>query len=197
MKLPALPKVASRLLLAAAAGAGLALLLPVISPWPVSETFSGFLWGISAGCLFGGLLRWHMPDACETGSPALRKRYLREFLPPMVGYVIALFVSIWLLKRVDEPGLRALVALLPVPPIGMALRAIIRYIRDVDELQQRIELEAVSFAAAFVSMVYIAGGFLQLAKVIDIPSGVAMIWVFPLICVSYGMAKLVVARRFQ
>jgi hypothetical protein len=64
-------------------------------------------------------------------------------------------------------------------------------------MQQRIELEAVSFAAAFVSMMYIAGGFLQLAKVIDIPSGVAMIWVFPLICLSYGLAKMVVSRRFQ
>ena len=81
--------------------------------------------------------------------------------------------------------------------IGMALRAIIRYIRDVDELQQKIELEAVSFAAAFVSMVYVTGAFLQLAKVIDIPSGVAMLWVFPLICASYGLAKMVVARRYQ
>ena len=58
-------------------------------------------------------------------------------------------------------------------------------------------MEAVSFAAAFVSMSYIAGGFLQLAKVIDIPSGVAMIWVFPMICASYGLAKIVVARRYQ
>ena len=86
---------------------------------------------------------------------------------------------------------------MPVPAIGMALRAIIRYIRDVDELQQRIELEAVSFAAAFVSMAYVTGAFLQLAKVIDIPSGVAMIWVFPLICASYGLAKIVVARRYR
>lgn len=193
----AMPKVAVRLLVVAVLCAGMALILPHVSPWPVTDTASGFLYGIAAGCFFGGLLRWRMPDACDTGTPALRSRYLREFLPAMAGYVFTLFLSVWLLKRVDEPGLRALIALLPVPAIGLALRAIIRYIRDVDELQQRIELEAVSFAAAFVSMVYIAGGFLQLAKVIDIPSGVAMIWVFPTICLSYGLAKLVVARRFQ
>ena len=193
----AMPKFAVGLLVAAALCVGAALVLPYVSPWPVTDTASGFLYGIGAGCFFAGLLRWRMPDACDTGTPALRSRYLREFLPAMAGYVVTLFLSVWLLKRVDEPGLRALIALLPVPAIGMALRAIIRYIRDVDELQQRIELEAVSFAAAFVSMVYIAGGFLQLAKVIDIPSGVAMIWVFPLICASYGLAKMVVARRFQ
>ncbi len=176
--------------------AAVALVLPQVSPWPLTETASGFLYGISAGCLFGALLRWRMPDPCDSGTPALRSRYMREFVPAMVGYVITLFLSVWLLKRIDEPGLRALVALLPVPAIGMALRAIIRYIRDVDELQQRIELQAVSFSAAFVSMAYVTGGFLQMAKVIDIPSGVAMIWVFPLICVSYGLAKMVVARRY-
>ena len=190
------PKMSARLLFAAVFFAGMALVLPYVS-WPLTETASGFLYGIAAGCLFGGLLRWRMPHPCDTGTPALRSRYLREFLPAMAAYVLTLFLSIWLLKRVEEPGLRALVALMPVPTIGMALRAIIRYIRDVDELQQRIELEAVSFAAAFVSMVYITGGFLQLAKVVDIPSGVAMIWVFPMICASYGLAKIVVARRYQ
>ena len=193
----AMPKISLRLMLAAALCAAMALALPHVSPWPLTETASGFLYGITAGCLFGALVRWRMSDACDSGTPALRSRYLREFLPAMAGYVITLFLSVWLLKRVDEPGLRALVALLPVPAIGLALRAIIRYIRDVDELQQRIELEAVSFAAAFVSMMYVTGGFLQLAKVIDIPSAMAMIWVFPLICASYGLAKLVVARRFQ
>lgn len=186
-----------KILAVGAAFALLALGLPLVSPWPVGETFVGFLYGIAAGCVFAALLRRFMPAPCDTGTPALRSRYMREFVPAMVAYVVMLFLSVWLLKRVDEPGLRALIALLPVPAIGMAVRAIIRYIRDVDELQQRIELEAVSFAAAFISMLYIAGGFLQLAKVIDIPSGVAMIWVFPLVCGSYGLAKLVVSRRFQ
>ncbi|MEO6155838.1 MAG: hypothetical protein ABIP16_08955, partial [Thermomonas sp.] len=143
-----MPKVAVRWLVAAALCAVMALVFPYVSPWPVSETFSGFMYGIAAGCFFGGMLRWRMPDPCDSGTPALRSRYLREFLPAMAGYVVTLFLSVWLLKRVDEPGLRSLVALLPVPAIGMAIRAIIRYIRDVDELQQRIELEAISFASA-------------------------------------------------
>lgn len=192
-----MPKISQRLMIAAALSAAMAIALPHVSPWPVPDFVTGVFFGVAGGLLFGGLLRWRMPDPCDTGTPALRSRYLREFLPAMVGYVVTVFLSVWLLKRgIDQPGLRALVALLPVPAIGLALRAIIRYIRDVDELQQRIELEAVSFAAAFVSMVYVTGGFLQLAKVIDIPSAVSMIWVFPLICLSYGLAKMVVARRY-
>lgn len=186
-----------RFLVAGAICALIALALPLVSPWPVPEMLSGFLYGIAAGCVLGALLRWRLPAPCDVATPALRTRYLREFMPAMAGYVVALFASIWLLKHVDDPGLRALVALLPVPAIAMALRAIVRYIRDADELQQRIELEAVSFATAFVSLLYLAAGFLQSAKVIDVPASAAMIWVFPLVCLCYGVAKVVVARRFQ
>ena len=88
-------------------------------------------------------------------------------------------------------------ALLPVLPIGFALRAIMRFVRGVDEMQQRIELESIAFATALVSLLYLAGGFLQLARVIDLPAGLAMTMVFPLTCGVYGAAKLVVAGRFR
>ncbi|WP_305805315.1 hypothetical protein [Stenotrophomonas sp. YIM B06876] len=161
------------------------------------ETFSGILFGMAAGLLFAALLRRLMPDGCAAAPPALRKRYTREVTLAMAGYGVLLVLSIWLLKRVDGTVLRALIALLPVPPIVLMLRAMIRYIRDADELQQRIELEAVSFATALISLIYLTGGFLQSAKVIDVPSHVAMIWVFPLVCLAYGLAKAVVARRYQ
>ena len=165
--------------------------------WPIAQTLLGMLAGLGAGGLLLALLLWWSPDICESTQPALQRRYLREFMPAMLGYVLALFLSMWLLKRVDEPILRALVALLPVAPIALVLRAIVRYIRDTDELQRQIELEAVSFATASISLLYMSGGFLQLAKVIDVPSGVAMLWVFPLICLVYGLAKILVARRYR
>jgi len=73
----------------------------------------------------------------------------------------------------------------------------IRYIRDVDELQQRIELQAVSFATACVSLLYLTGGLLQAARVLDVPASAAMIWVFPLVCLAYGLAKIAVSRRYR
>jgi len=30
-----------------------------------------------------------------------------------------------------------------------------------------------------------------------VPSAAAMIWVFPLVCLSYGLAKAVVVRRYN
>ena len=64
------------------------------------------------------------------------------------------------------------------------------------ELQRRIETEAIGIASLLVSVLYFAGGLLQLAEVIEIAAGVAMIWVFPLLCASYGIAKIVLTRRY-
>ncbi|MGH8053781.1 MAG: hypothetical protein ACREP4_07660 [Stenotrophomonas sp.] len=158
---------------------------------------SKLLLGIATGLGIAAILRRLMPEDCDAAPQALRKRYTREVVIAMTAYALLLVVSILLLKQVDGTLLRALIALLPVPPMVLVLRAMIRYIRDVDELQQRIELEAVSFATAFVSLLYLTGGFLQSAKVIDVPSNVAMIWVFPLVCLAYGLAKAVVARRYH
>lgn len=179
--------------------AGLLLFAALVLPQvvPLSDMLQGLLYGLGGGTLGAAMLRRHMPPACEVSTPALQRRYLREFLPPMVAYVVVLFLSMWLLKRIDGPsGLRAVVALLPALPIALALRAIVRYIRDADEMQRRIELEAVSIATACVALLSMSAGFLQLAKVIDIPAGVAMIWVFPLTCLGYGLAKAVVSRRY-
>jgi uncharacterized membrane protein len=177
-----------------------AIAAPSLLPRPLPDFVSGMLYGMGgAALLWAAVLAAfgsRLPDPCDSSTPALRRRYLREFIPPMVAYVVATLLSVWWLRSIDATWLRTIVALLPVPAVALAMRAIMRYIRDADELQRRIELEAVSFATALVSLVYLAAGFLQTAKVIDIPSSVAMIWVFPLICLSYGLAKLAIARRF-
>ncbi len=136
-------------------------------------------------------------DASAVATPSLRRRYTRELMVAMTAYALVLFASVWLLKHVEALPLRVALALAPVVPIGFAVRAMVRFIRDIDEMQQRIELEAISIATVFVSMLYMTGGFLQSAKLIDIPGATAMIWLFPLVTFSYGMAKAIVARRYQ
>jgi len=174
---------------------GLALLRLV--PGDTGQTLSGICIGMAVSLSFVALLRRQLSSACDTAPPALRRRYSREMMVAMGTYVVLLVLSIALLKRVEGTALRACIALLPVPSIAMTLRAMIRYIRDVDELQQRIELQAVSFAAAFVSLLYLTGGLLQAARVLDIPASAAMIWVFPMVCLAYGLAKIVVSRRYH
>lgn len=175
---------------------GAALALDHWAPGQVPGIVRGLLYGLGAGAIVGSLLFVRFSNTCDMSTPTQRRRYLREVTPVAIGYTAAVIGSVFLLRHIDAPALRAAVALLPVPFVALLLRAIVRYIRDADELQRRIEVEAVSFAAAFVSLVYFGAGLLQVAKVIDVPSGVAMIWVFPMLSITYGIAKLFVSRRY-
>ncbi len=159
--------------------------------------------GIGVGYLLAGVLLRLMPrwwrEYCddEYARPAGR-RYIRAMWPILIGYSLILFFSGWMLKRgIESIPLRALVALLPVLPLLLLLRVALRYLRETDELQRRIEIEAIGIASLLVSMVYFGGGLLVQAKVLDLQAGVVMIWVFPLVMVFYGIAKFFAVRRYR
>ena len=143
----------------------------------------------------GATLRWRV-DLCDSAPRALRHRYFREFTPPMLGYVAVMLFWKRLLASVDTTWLRVAVAVLPAIMVLLALRAIMRYVRDSDEMQRRIELESIALAAGFTSAAFLTAGFLQSAKLLAVQGSTAMLMVFPAICLAYGLAKLVIARRY-
>lgn len=168
-----------------------------------SDTRVGLLTGMGAGLLvlvvaLHLLPRWWRDHCEEEYSSRASRDYRRRMWPAMILYTAIVFASTWLLKRYQMAmPLRALIAIAPALPISFVMFAFLRYLRTVDEMQRRIEMEAVGVAALVVSQVYLAGGFLQLGKVIDVSSGVAMIWVFPLMCFSYAIGKFLATRRYR
>jgi hypothetical protein len=181
-------------------GLGLAFLalawVAHLAAWPVSDQVLGILAGFGVGSAFSAVLLWFMPDT--GGMPkALMHRYYRDLIPAMSAYIAVMLVWKKLLGWVEAPALRVLVALLPALLIIWIMRAFVRYVGDSDELQRRIELESGAVAGMVVSAGYMAAGFLQTANLINIPSKVAMLWVFPMLCFAYGIAKVFVARRYS
>lgn len=162
--------------------------LPAVLAW------SGLGVGVALGAY--SLVLWRREQAADPSTRALSRAYLRAFMPAMLAYTLAVWLSVWLLGRVEQPSLRALVALLPVLPIGLCLRATARYIRGLDEMQRRIELEAVALGSICVAFAYLTGGFLQAARVIDISGTTTMLWVLPSLCLAYGIAKRFVLRHY-
>ena len=168
--------------------------------WP--DDTVGMWTGIGAGYLLGAALflllpRWWRQHCDEMYAQPAGRRYLRALWPIMAGYSLTLFLSIWLVKRgIDSVPLRAVVAVLPALAIALLMRAALRYLREIDELQRRLETEAIGNASLLLSLLYFAGGLLQKAKVIDVDPAAAMIWVFPLLCLIYGVAKMVLTRRY-
>jgi len=163
----------------------------------------GVFTGMGAAFLLFALVlafapRWWREHCNEEYSSRAYREYRRRMWPAMLVYMALVFGSTWLLKNTAQPmAMRAAIAIAPALPIFFVMLVFLRYLRTVDEMQRRIEMEAVGVAALVVSQVYLAGGFLQLGKVIDIPSGVAMIWVFPLMCFSYGVGKFLAMRRYR
>jgi hypothetical protein len=172
-----------------------------VLPWPSHMVR---MWaGIGAGYLSGALLfllmpRWWRQHCDDMYAQPAGRRYIRALWPILIGYSLLLFASVWLIRGGIEPvALRALVALLPVVPLVLMVRVALRYLREIDELQRRIETESIGIASLLVSLLYFAGGLLQLARITSLDAGMAMLWVFPLLCLVYGIAKMALTRRYQ
>lgn len=125
------------------------------------------------------------------------RRYLREFLPAMAAYVAVLFLSTWALRHVDATALRVLLALAPVVPMALAGRAALRFVRDSDELDRKILLEAFALAALVLTLGTFSLGLLTIAKVVSVQAGTALVWILPAYCVLYGLFASLARRRYR
>ncbi|WP_426687830.1 hypothetical protein [Rhodanobacter ginsengiterrae] len=128
----------------------------------------------------------------------VHKRYLREFLPAMVAYSILIVLSGLLMARVHSASLRTVLALLPLLPILLAIRAMVRVVRDQDELERRIDLESFAISAMVTGFGFFSFGLLLGADIGWSVSGQAVaIWVMPCLFATFGLAKLLVVWRYR
>jgi len=125
------------------------------------------------------------------------RRYMREFLFSFIGYVALLCPSLIWLKPLRGTAPGAVIALLPVVPIAFLIRAMVRAIRDEDELERRIDLESLAIAASIAGFGFCTYGFLLLARVLPDPSScVVAIWVLPVLLMCFGLVKIAVGRHY-
>lgn len=133
----------------------------------------------------------------EQHTKTLMRQYMREFIPAMGGYMLALPVSILLLLRVDMPiALKVAVALLPVVPMLLVMRAMLRHMLRQDEMQQRVELQAVAITCAVIGIATFSLGFLQNVRLLPSPPWL-LLWILPLMIGSYGIARALISRRYR
>ena len=127
-------------------------------------------------------------------SQSAAKTYVREFLTAMVAYAIILIVSISLIK--NSPPLawwRFPLALAPLIPLCFALWAFLRFFRRMDELQRRIQLEALAFSFGATCLVTLSYGLLEN---VGLPI-LNWIWVAPFMIALWGVGSCIAAWRYQ
>lgn len=125
---------------------------------------------------------------------------IRDCFLASLAYVLTVWASIWLLRHPlvgAAPWLRTLVVLAPVLPMAAAIRAVVKIVLAGDEMQRRIDLEAIAVAALAVSVGTLTLSLLMVVKVVAISGQTALVWVFPALWVGYSFARLWAARRYR
>ena len=181
------------------AAASTLLLAAALLPWPGgvrSGAFSAVLGGVAAGGLAVSLMLWWAPGLLDTYPRSKTWRIVLEAMPPLLLYMLA--IDRWpdLLARVPAGGLRMVAACAPALLVLWACWAFARYLRLLDELQQRVELTSVALAAGLTGILAAAAGVLHAAGIVQV-SGEAGLWVFPLLAVAYSLIRAALTRRYQ
>jgi len=102
------------------------------------------------------------------------RRYRLELFSAMAVYMLVLFGSIYIAKPM-EPGIaRTLLLITPVVPLMLAIWAIARHFRRMDEFMRLRSLEGLAVAAAVTAGLTFTYGFLESA---GFPK-VSMFWVW-------------------
>ncbi len=130
----------------------------------------------------------------------VQRQYLKAFIPAMLAYVVVIFASAFIFKKIgpDAPVyLRAPLSIAPVIPIIFVCRALFRFLRDSDELERKIELEAIAFSSLSTGLIFITLGFLAASNIIYLNGAMVAIWVFPALFGLYGIAKCFTRWRYR
>ncbi|GCE21587.1 hypothetical protein [Dictyobacter kobayashii] len=125
---------------------------------------------------------------------AAHKTYLKEFSAAMIAYVIVLLVAITVINASPASAWwRYPLALTPVIPAIFGMIAYIRFIRRMDELQRRIQFEALAIAFASAGILTFSYGFLEL---VGLPH-INWIFVFPFMIMLWGISSGFTSRRYS
>jgi hypothetical protein len=129
----------------------------------------------------------------EKSMDANGKRYLKEFGGSMAAYTIMVPVSIMLLRHHEHTALGYCIAFLPIIPSALAIWAFMRMFRGLDELQRRIQLEAVAFSFLATCLITLTWAFQQNAGLprFDVS------WVAPLLILLWGVGVGIAKRRYE
>jgi len=113
----------------------------------------------------------------------VNSKYRVELVSSMLLYVAVLFGSLLISRAMEPGGATTLLLLAPVIPVMLAVWAIARHFRRMDEFVRLRSLEAVAVAAAVTAGLSLTYGFLESA---GFPK-VSMFWVWPVMGATWGL----------
>ena len=111
------------------------------------------------------------------------RKYRLELFSAMAAYMLVLFGSISIAKGMDENLARTLLLITPIIPLMLAVWAIARHFRRMDEYMRLRSLESIAIGAAVTCALSLTYGFLESA---GFPK-LSMFWVWPVMGFAWGL----------
>lgn len=128
-------------------------------------------------------------------KPKVRKTH--SGLISAILFVMAYFIARLILQQEDTAAtLKIIVALLPVAPFIWMLWEIIKGVRRMDELQQRIQLEALSIAFPISLILLMTLGLLEIAIKLP-PEDFSYRHVWMMLPLFYFIGLAMARRRYK
>lgn len=122
-----------------------------------------------------------------------QRRYTGQFLAAMMVYAVVLIGSILVIQRNPDAWWRFPLAITPVIPVVVGIMAVVRRMRSMDELEQRIQLEALAFGYGCTAVLTFGYGFLQ---GVGFPQ-LNWTYLLPLMAALWGIGLALASRRYR
>lgn len=127
---------------------------------------------------------------------AAGRRYLRRFVPAMIGYVVVLFASLRFIEAQHPTGpLLWLLGVAPAIPIIAVIAVMGLYMmEETDEFLRTVLVQSMLWGIGVTLALCTAWGFLEnVGAVPHFP----LYLIFPIFCGAFGLAQPFVRRRYQ
>jgi len=122
-----------------------------------------------------------------------RRRFFYEFGLAMLAYLVSVVLSSQMLTPTSSSAGAVACALIPVPFLFLIAAAVIRQLRRMDELGQRIQLEALGLAFVGSALITFSYGFLETA---GFPR-LSMFYVWPVMGSLWALGCVLGVRRYR
>ncbi len=120
--------------------------------------------------------------------------HMRNFLIYISIYAVTLWFSISYIKGAAEIGtVETLISVTPIIPILLATRSLLKSISNMDEMQKRVNQEAMTTSAIIVGVLSFAYSFLENVGFPEIK----ILWVLPALIFVWSVAKIQIYKRLS
>ena len=136
-----------------------------------------------------------LPDCHAPMSKDALARWSRRFLALALATAVAIVAAAWVGRHFPPRSpARIAIALVQGAASAVLIVAIARPLRHLDELQRRIQLEALALAFAGTGILGTSYGFLINAGLPEIDWGS---WIWPVMTVLWVVGLVVASRRYR